>query len=62
MNNQRGTGVGMGFLAGVLVGTAIGILFAPRPGKETREQLKKKTAEFMEKAKGMAQHMESEGK
>ncbi len=28
-----------GFLIGAVVGAAIGVLFAPRPGKETREQL-----------------------
>lgn len=28
-----------GFLVGAVVGAAVGILFAPRPGKETREQL-----------------------
>lgn len=28
-----------GFLAGAIVGAAVGLLFAPRSGKETRQQL-----------------------
>ena len=31
----------IGFLAGTVVGTALGVLFAPKSGKETREELKK---------------------
>jgi gas vesicle protein len=28
-----------GFIIGAVVGAAVGVLFAPRPGRETREQL-----------------------
>lgn len=37
------------FLGGAAVGVGIGLLFAPKPGKETREDVKKKLAEFKEK-------------
>lgn len=40
-----------GLLIGGLVGAIIGILYAPKSGKETRDDLCKKTGELMEKAK-----------
>lgn len=39
------------FALGALVGAGLGILFAPRSGKDTRESLKKKMNELLEKAK-----------
>lgn len=39
------------FLAGAAVGAGLGILFAPKSGKETRADLKKKFDELVEKAK-----------
>jgi gas vesicle protein len=38
MSNERNYGI-MGFLAGAAIGAAIGVLFAPRSGKETRERM-----------------------
>jgi gas vesicle protein len=40
-----------GLLIGGLIGAAIGILYAPKSGKETREQIAKKSDEFLAKAK-----------
>jgi gas vesicle protein len=40
----------LAFIAGVGAGIAAGVLFAPRSGEETREQLKKKAQETKEKA------------
>ena len=46
-------GSGIGFAAGLAIGAAIGLtigfLYAPRSGKETREQLKAKAAAMMGK-------------
>ena len=39
------------FLVGVAIGAGIGILFAPKSGKETREDIKKKCDELIDKAK-----------
>jgi gas vesicle protein len=38
-------------LVGGLIGAALGILFAPKSGKETREDIAKKTEEFVTRAK-----------
>lgn len=40
-----------GILIGGLIGAAIGILYAPKSGKETREDICRKSEELMTKAK-----------
>jgi gas vesicle protein len=40
-----------GMIAGGLVGATLGILYAPKSGKETREELSKSAEEIFEKAK-----------
>lgn len=40
-----------GFIVGSLIGAALGILCAPKSGKETREDICKSTEELLEKAK-----------
>ncbi len=40
-----------GLLVGGLVGAALGILLAPKSGKETREELARKADELVAKAK-----------
>ena len=43
---------GMGkFLAGVAVGVGLGVLFAPKKGSETRQELKNKMDDLVKKAK-----------
>ncbi|MFH1639849.1 MAG: YtxH domain-containing protein [Chloroflexota bacterium] len=37
-----GTGWAMGFIVGTALGLGIGFLFAPRPGRETRQLLMEK--------------------
>jgi len=39
----------LGLLAGVVGGIIAGVLFAPKPGKETREELVQAAGEFYEK-------------
>jgi gas vesicle protein len=39
MSNERTNGM-LGFLAGAAIGAALGVLFAPRAGKETRAMLR----------------------
>lgn len=39
--------------AGALVGAGLGVLFAPKKGSETREDIKNKSKELVEKAKNV---------
>lgn len=44
------SGVGK-FILGATVGAALGLLFAPKTGKETRDELKKNAVDLLNKAK-----------
>jgi len=52
-------GRGAEFLAGViiggLIGAAVGLLLAPQPGEETREQLREKGIELKERVVGLSE-------
>ena len=48
MSKKSGWGA---FALGALVGGTLGILFAPKSGKETRKELKEKLDDLIEKAK-----------
>ena len=48
MSKKSGWGT---FALGALVGGALGVLFAPKSGKETRKELKEKFDDLLEKAK-----------
>ena len=49
-NKDTATGIGLGLAIGAVVGLAIGMLYAPRPGEETREILREKAGEYKHKA------------
>lgn len=42
MNNDNLKGFGVGILVGVLIGGVIGLLYAPKSGKELRTEIKDK--------------------
>ena len=51
-DKDTGTGFAIGFFVGAAVGLAIGFLYAPKPGRETRELIKEKAEDLREKAAG----------
>jgi len=48
---ERDWDLAKGLVIGGLIGAAIGILFAPKSGKETRQDIADKTEELLSKAK-----------
>ena len=50
MSNGRGPGFSSGLLLGGIIGAFIGLLSAPKPGEETRAQVREKTAGLRQKA------------
>lgn len=48
--DRSNSGFGMGMIAGAAIGLAIGILYAPRRGKETRDLIREKAGETKSKA------------
>ena len=49
-DKDSGTNFAIGFLIGAIAGVAIGFLYAPKSGKETRAMLAEKAGELKEKA------------
>ena len=50
MSDKESGSFAIGFLLGAIAGVAIGFLYAPKAGKETRAMLKEKADEVKEKA------------
>ncbi|MDY7015939.1 MAG: YtxH domain-containing protein, partial [Cyanobacteriota bacterium] len=52
---KKGTGLLMGgMLVGTAIGTVVGLLFAPRSGRETRQLLKKSAEALPELAEDLS--------
>lgn len=52
-DRRGGGGVFSAFLLGGIVGAVLGLLFAPRSGKETRDMLQQKGQEYLDEGKEM---------
>lgn len=50
MSKNKKSGVGK-FILGATIGAALGVLFAPKKGSETRQELKLKLDEMLDRAK-----------
>jgi gas vesicle protein len=58
MSDRNSGGHLFSFLVGGLIGVAIGLLYAPRPGAETREKLKETMDELKDKYENLKDKME----
>jgi gas vesicle protein len=54
-DRDTGSSFAIGFIVGAIAGIAIGFLYAPQAGKETRALLKEKAEEVREKASEVAE-------
>ncbi len=54
-DKDTGAGFAFGLITGAVIGLAIGFLYAPRVGEETREILREKAEEVKEKAEEVAE-------
>lgn len=50
------------FLLGAVVGAAIGLLYAPKTGKETRAHLKRLSEDFVDSAEDFGEEVKIKGK
>jgi gas vesicle protein len=67
--NNFGKGLMLGFLAGGAIGAAFALLYAPKSGKELREEIKSKSDDYLDdaekylaEAKDRAIHLINDGK
>jgi gas vesicle protein len=51
---DMGSSFGMGFVIGAIVGVAIGFLYAPKPGTETRTLLRDRATEVADRTREVA--------
>ena len=51
-DNGMRKGIVLGLLAGGVIGAVLALLYAPKPGKELRADIKNKAGEMMEDAEG----------
>ena len=54
-DKDTASGFAIGFIVGAAIGLAAGLLYAPRPGEETRELLREKAAGVKDKAAEVAE-------
>jgi gas vesicle protein len=52
-DKNSGPGFGIGLILGIAIGAALGFLFAPHSGKETREIIKDKAADVSASVKDL---------
>ncbi len=61
-NGQLSKGLLIGFLTGGIVGAAIALLYAPKPGKELRREILEKSEDLWDDARERAAKVYNEGR
>ncbi len=59
-NGNGGSNFLTGFLIGGFIGAAVGLLFAPKPGKDVRNNLRDESEELYDKAKDELNRLKQE--
>ena len=59
---ESGSNFLVGFVIGAIAGVAIGFLYAPKSGKETRALLKEKASHVTERIRGSAKEAENKAR
>ena len=59
---EAGSNFLVGFIIGTIAGVAIGLLYAPKSGKETRALLKQKASDVTEKIRGSGKETEKKAR
>jgi gas vesicle protein len=62
VEKEGGSSFLVGFIIGAIAGVAIGFLYAPKAGKETRTILKEKAGQIKDKASEMISRARETGK
>ena len=50
-DKNSGAGFAIGFTLGIVIGQAVGVLFAPQPGEEMRTMVKNKATDITERTR-----------
>jgi len=61
-DKDNGSTFAIGFIVGAAIGLAVGFLYAPRPGSETRTLLREKAAVAKEKAEEIIEEAKERAK
>jgi gas vesicle protein len=62
MSEERGSSFFEGLIFGAVVGFVLGVLYAPRPGDETREMLKEKAHDLAKEARNLTEEAKAKGR
>jgi gas vesicle protein len=60
MERENGAAyMGIGMIAGMVIGLAVGVMYAPKPGMETRAMLKERAVDIKDKAAEVVENVKT---